>query len=76
MSLPGITAKTQQELVEQTLAAEPKITTEVLRPPGIDKLHQRPIEEIAAVLANLLKSRRNIAEFTYRTGECVVIKYF
>jgi hypothetical protein len=68
MTLPGLTAKNQNDLVQQELNNNSNLITETIKPPGIDILHTKPIDEIAAVLANLLKSRGNLKAFKFVVG--------
>jgi len=69
MPLPGITPKTQSDLVDQNM----KDVTDILKLPGIEALHTKPVEEIAAVLANLLKSRVGITSLKFVVGSHVEV---
>lgn len=71
MSLPGIKVSSQTELVEQKMNAEnfaKKEEVEILKLPGIAVLHHRSFGEIGEVIANVLKSRKNIASIKYVIG--------
>lgn len=61
--------KTQTDLVNEDLLMQPKVTSEVLRLPGIDVLHQKTKEEIAEVLTMVLKSRSNIVGLNWVVGK-------
>lgn len=61
-------AKTQQDLVNEDLLSQPRITKEILRLPGIKELHLRSKEEIAETLTMVLKSRANIVGFNWVVG--------
>lgn len=66
----------QEQLVKEKLGHESKVRhdiTEKLSIPGIENLHLKPVEEIALVLANVIKSRRAIKSFTYQVGEYIEI---
>lgn len=75
MALPGIKPKTQTEKVNLELSQVPTTITERLKLPGIETLHARPVEEIAAVLTNVLKSRPGIEEIKLVVGSHIEIKY-
>jgi len=51
--------------------AEP--VTVKLSIPGIKTLHQKPTTDVAAVLANVLRSQPNIIEVRYKIGEYIAI---
>jgi hypothetical protein len=69
MSLPGIIARNQSELVQQKMeSVESSEQTEILKLPGVTTLHLKSHAEIAAVLTNLLKSRSNITSIKYVLG--------
>lgn len=75
MSLPGSNVKSQQEQVNDELSTQRKIVTERLVIPGIATLHEKPKDEIAAVLANLLKSKAGMISLKFVIGEAVEIEY-
>jgi len=61
--------KTQADHVAEEMAAlQPQETTQKVVVPGIETLHQRPINEIAEVLANVLRSAPNIIRMEFVTG--------
>ena len=50
---------------------------ENIRIPGLETAHERTKEELALVLANVLKSRPFICEFTFKVGSPTLeIKYY
>jgi hypothetical protein len=69
-------ARTQADLVaqEEQKVFQPEVVADRLFLPGIDKLHEKSTKEIAEVLANVLRSRANIREITYKVGEYIEIK--
>lgn len=71
----GLKVKSQTEKVNLELSQVPTVTTERLMIPGIETLHARPVDEIGAVLANVLKSRPGIQEFKLVVGSHIEIKY-
>lgn len=75
MAIPGLNPKTQNDLVEQQLSNIPKEVTEVLKFPGVETLHTKSKEDIAAVLANLLKSRNNVTKLTFVVGSHLEITF-
>lgn len=75
MSLPGITPRTQSEVVEEALNNSQKVHVETLKLPGITTLHTKPTDEVAAVLANLLKSRTGIISLKFVVGSHVELTY-
>lgn len=68
MTLPGITANSQGEQLKNEMATQSREVTEQVRIPGVETLHERPVEEIGIVLANLIKSRSGITKLTYVKG--------
>jgi predicted transcriptional regulator len=75
MPLSGLSAKTQNELVEQELQTNTKDVTETVRLPGIATLHTRPSEEIAVVLTNLIKSRSGIKALKFVVGSHIELTF-
>lgn len=73
--LPGLKAKSQNEVIEQELQASVKEFTEMVKLPGIDKLHTKPSDEIGLVLANLVKSRPGIKVIKFVIGSHIEITY-
>lgn len=69
MPLPGITPKVQSDLVP----SEEKVYTENVRLPGIEKLHEKPVDEIAAVLANFVKSRPSMVSMKFVIGSHIEV---
>lgn len=53
---------------------QPEIIADRLFLPGIEKLHEKSTQEIADVLANVLRSRANIRELRYVVGEYIEVK--
>lgn len=75
MAIPGVGASTQQEAVDRDLASQNKQQVETLRLPGIETLHTKSADEIAAVLTNVIKSRSGITKLVYVVGEGIEITY-
>jgi len=75
MSIQGSKSKDQQTQVNNELATQNNTVTDKLNIPGIKTLHTKPVDEIAAVLANLIKSRAGITKLTYNIGEDVEVTY-
>lgn len=61
--------KTQDDHVKEDLGYQPKEVTRNVTIPGLDTLHQKPIPEIAEVLANVLRSERNIIKMIFTVGK-------
>lgn len=57
--------KNQYEEVQRKLDSQVTEITDIVKLPGIEKLHLRSKEEIAAVLANVIKSRAGITKFVW-----------
>ncbi len=68
MPLPGLKPNSQSDIMKQELSEKPRQVTDTLRLPGIDKLHLKSKDEIAEVLANVLKSRANITALKFVVG--------
>lgn len=61
--------KTQADhVVEEMAGLQPKESVQRVVVPGIELLHQKPINEIAEVLANVLRSAPNIVRLDYVIG--------
>lgn len=75
MPLPGLTPKNQTEVLEQALNNTDNMITEVVKLPGIATLHTRPTDEIATVLANLLKSKATMVSMNFVIGSHIEITY-
>lgn len=75
MSLPGLTANSQQEEIENELASRQKVVKEKLRLPGIEKLHLKSKEDIGAILANVIKSRSGVVSIKFVIGEYIELEY-
>lgn len=73
MPLPGAKPTNQTQVIEQNLATQVKEVTDILKLPGIEKLHLKSTDEIASVLANVLKSRPGVVSFKYVVGSHVEI---
>lgn len=65
--------KTQQQEVETQLSSKNKLVTDIIRVPGIETLHTKPVDEIASVLTNILKSRTGIISLKYNIGKNIEI---
>lgn len=68
MSLDGINVKDQTQLISDNLEASPRQITERLETPGVTTLHLKSRDEIAAVLANIIKSRSELVALKYVLG--------
>lgn len=75
MTVLDSTAKSQQELLDAELQMQNTVETKRLNLPGIEKLHTKPTDEIAAVLTNVLKSHAGVTEVRWVLGECIELKY-
>ena len=75
MQLPGITPKNQNEVVEQALNNSEKISTEKIKLPGIEHLHTKSTDEIATVLANVIKSKAGMISMNFIVGSHIEITY-
>lgn len=64
-------AQTQGDIVQQDqgFKAEEEVIPVTL--PGIQQLHTRSTEEIAEVLAVVLKSQRNVIRMDWKIGESI-----
>lgn len=69
--------ESQKTIVEDTLkehaASRLTFTTERVYIPGIETMHLKPIEEVAGVIANLIKSRANLTVLTFHVGKFIEI---
>ena len=66
-------AKSQSDLLREQIEAQNEEITEVLKVPGIQTLHTRSKDEIAAVLSNLIKSRAGITSLKFVLGSHIEI---
>lgn len=64
--------RTQEDLVR--VIPEEKVVTDILKIPGIEDLHNKSFEEMAEVLANIIKSRRGMVELKWVIGERIEVK--
>ena len=62
---------TQDDHVRKDQGFVPEETTHKVTVPGLAQLHERPIAEIAEVLANILRAEKNIVKLTYTIGESI-----
>jgi len=60
-------------VAEENALALPEVNKHNVVVPGIKTLHQRPVSEIAEVLANVLRSSPSIVEFRYVIGSHIEI---
>ena len=67
--------RNQQEIVDRFLAQEDKVVTEKLRIPGIETLHTKTVDEIAATLANVVRSRAHLLEIRWSIGEFIEVTF-
>lgn len=58
----------QADIVRDNKDYVPETTTEKVRVPGIETLHEKPADEIAEVLALVLRSRSNVVAIKYELG--------
>lgn len=69
-------AENQADLVNQDLDASRRgVIKDKIAVPGVDKLHEKPVEQIAKTLAIVLKSRPNLLSFKYVVGSHVEIEF-
>ena len=66
---------TQDDHVKEELGYQPEEMTRKVTLPGMAKLHEKPIAEIAEALANVLRSEREILKLTYHVGESIEITF-
>lgn len=66
-------AKNQADLVLESGDIKEAFTTMKIKVPGIDVLHTKSKQEIAEVLANVLKSQNNIVQFKYNVGQSIEV---
>ena len=64
---------TQQNLLEEEILSQERVTVERIKVPGIEVLHTRNKEDIANVLATIIKSRSNITGLNYVFGKYIEI---
>jgi hypothetical protein len=62
---------TQADIVKTDQGYVPKTLSEKIKIPGIENLHEKPTDEIAEVLATVLRSRSNVQEVRYVLGEYI-----
>lgn len=67
--------KTQADLVTEDKGFQEKRITRKVVIPGLNILHTKPIEDIAEVLALVIKSQNNIVEIRYVLGEYIELTY-
>lgn len=67
--------KTQADLVADDQGFKEKYETRKVVVPGINMLHTKKVEEIAEVLALIMKSQNNIVELRYKLGEHIELVY-
>ena len=63
--------KTQDDIVRDELGYQPTEEVRKVRLPGIESLHQRPINEIGEVLANVLRMEANVKEMRFVVGKYI-----
>jgi len=63
--------KTQEDIVSASLEPTPEQTTVKVAVPGIQSLHTRPVQEIAEVLSNVMRSEPNVIEVKYVLGKYI-----
>jgi hypothetical protein len=66
---------TQQDTVNSELSAQEAERSEILRVPGIETLHTKGAEELASVLANIIKSRAGLVSVEYVVGKHLKLIY-
>lgn len=62
-------AKTQDDLVKQDQGFKPKEEIVKVGLPGIEQLHTKSTDEIAEILAVILKSERGIQRLNWEIGK-------
>jgi len=68
-------AKNQAELVLESTDYKPEFVTTRVKIPGIETLHNRTRQEIAEVLANVMKTQQDITEIKYVLGKYIEITH-
>ena len=63
--------RTQNDLLQEEVMSQPVVSKENVKLPGIEVLHTKTKEEIAEVLAMILKSRGNIVSMNYVLGKSI-----
>lgn len=66
---------TQSDIVRDKRGFVEDTITEKVRVPGVETLHQRPADEIAEILANVLRSRPSVTEVRYVVGDCIEVTF-
>ena len=61
--------QTQDDIVRQDQGYKPQEVTRKVLLPGIEQLHTKPVNEIAEVLANVLRMERGVTKFTWEVGK-------
>lgn len=59
----------QMDHVREELGYQPEYTVREVAIPGIDSLHEKSTQEIAMVIANVLRTEPNIVKFEYEVGK-------
>lgn len=67
--------KTQADIVADGKGYQEKYETRKVIVPGIESLHTKSATEIAEVLSMVLRSQKNIVEFTYKVGQYIELSY-
>lgn len=67
--------KTQADIVADDKGFKEKLETRKVMIPGLNILHTKPVEDIAEVLALVIKSQNNIVELRYKIGDCIELVY-
>lgn len=67
--------KTQADVVADDKGFKEKLEKRKVVVPGLNILHTKPVEDIAEVLALVMKSQNNIVELKYVLGEYIELTY-
>jgi len=65
--------RTQMDHVKQDKGFQPEYVERKVAIPGLQNLHEKPVQEIAEVIANVLRTERNVVEFHYVLGESITL---
>ena len=65
--------KNQEEIVKNDLLKEPQLIKDRLDLPGLKEMHKGSVNDLAQIIAMVLKSRSNIVKLEYVVGDYIEI---
>jgi len=65
--------KNQMDHVRQDQGFQAETVERQINIPGLRNLHELSVQEIADVLANVLRAERNVVELRYKIGESITL---